>query len=162
MQDIYVVLFLTYWHSILYKNVSSVSRNFLPEHVNKHSRQLIYETNIFNILNDFKKFSTVFNSFVNCNFIFSNTFNFNATCNDNLVIPERILTLYTEFITVLAKPKNVFLDNFDYQKLWKIVDLMVCFKSFNFSRQVYRIFIVCMFSLFWIKKIQFFYLLVLL
>ena len=46
-------LFLTYLHPILYKNNSSVSGNFLPGHVNRHSKQLIYETNIFDIFNDF-------------------------------------------------------------------------------------------------------------
>ena len=48
-------LSLTCLHPILYKNKSSVSGNFLPEHVNRHSKQLIYEPNIFNIFNDFKK-----------------------------------------------------------------------------------------------------------
>ena len=41
--------FLRYLHPILYKNNSSISINFLPVHVNRHSRQLIYETKIFNI-----------------------------------------------------------------------------------------------------------------
>ena len=135
-------LVLTYFHSILYKNNSSVSGNFLPGHANRHSKPLIYETNIFNIFNDFKNFLTIFNSYVDYNFIFSHSFNFNATCDDNLVIPECILTLYTELITVLVKPKNVLLDNFDYQNLLKIVALMACFNSFNFSRLIYRIFIV--------------------
>ena len=102
---------------MLYKNNSSVSSNFLPEHVNRHLKQLIYETNIFNTFNDFKKFLTIFNSTVDYNFIFSHSFNFNATCDHNLVIPECILTLYTELITVLAKLKNVFFDNSDYKKL---------------------------------------------
>ena len=102
-----------YLHPILFNNNSPVSRNFLPEYVNRHSKQLIYETNIFNIFNDFKKFLTIFNSFVDYNFVFSHSFNFNANCDDNLVIPECILTLYTELITVLVKLKNVFFDNFD-------------------------------------------------
>ena len=102
---------------MLYKNNSSVSSNLLPEHVNRHLKQLIYETNIFNTFNDFKKFLIIFNSTVDYNFIFSHSFNFNATCDDNLVIPECILTLCTELITVLAKLKNVFFDNFDYKKL---------------------------------------------
>ena len=140
-------LFLTYLNPILYKNNSSVSGNFVPGHVNRHSKQLIYKTNIFNILNDFKKFLTIFNSSVDYNFIFSHSFNFNAACDDILVIPECISTLYTELIIVLAKLKNVFFDNFDYQKLCKTVTLMVCFYSFNFSRLIYRIFIVSMFSL---------------
>ena len=54
------------------------------------------------------KFLTNFNSSVDYNFIFSNSFNFNATSNDNLVIPKCILTLYTELIIVLAKVKNGF------------------------------------------------------
>ena len=141
----------------MYKNNSSVSGNFLPGYVNRHSKQLIYETNIFNISNDFKKFLIIFNSsllIITVLLIFSHSFNFNATCDDNLVIPECILTLYTELIIVLAKLKNVFFDNFDYQKLWKTVALMVCFYSFNFSRLIYRIFIASMFSLIWLKKIS--------
>ena len=110
-------LFLMY----LYKISSSVYRRFLPGHVNRHSKQLIYETNIFNIFNNFKKSLVVFNSSVDCNFIFSHSFNVNATCGDNLVIPECILRLYTEVITVLAKLKNIFFDNFDYQKLWELL-----------------------------------------
>ena len=54
------LLFLTYLHLILYKNNSSVSRDFLPRHVNRHSKQSIYEANIFNIFNDFKKFFNYF------------------------------------------------------------------------------------------------------
>ena len=81
-------LFLTYLHPVLYKNNSSVSRNCLTGHVNRHSKQLIYETNIFNIFNNFKKFLTIFNSFVNYYFVFSPSFEFYATCDDNLVIPE--------------------------------------------------------------------------
>ena len=50
--------------------------------------------------------------------------------------------------------KNVFLDNFDYQKLLKSVALMVYFNSFDFSRQIYRIFIVSIFSLIGLKKIS--------
>ena len=146
------LLFLTYLHLILYKNNSSVSRDFLPRHVNRHSKQSIYETNIFNIFNDFKKFLTIFNSSVDYNFVFSHSFKFYANFDDNLVIPECILTLYTELITVLFKLRNVFFDNFDYQKLWKTIALMVCFNSFNFSRQIYRIFIVSISSLIWLKK----------
>ena len=146
-------LFLMYLHLILYKNNSSVSRDFLPRHVNRHSKQSIYETNIFNIFNNFKKFLTIFNSSVDYNFVFSHSFKFYANFDDNLVIPECILTLYTELITVLFKLRNVFFDNFDYQKLWKTIALMVCFNSFIFSRQIYRIFIVSISSLIWLKKI---------
>ena len=135
-------LFLTYLHLILYKNNSSVSRDFLPRHVNRHSKQSIYETNIFDIFNDIKKFLTIFNSSVDYNFVFSHSFKFYANFDDNLVIPECILTLYTELITVLFKLRNVFFDNFDYQRLWKTIVLMVCFNSFILSRQIYRIFLV--------------------
>ena len=62
-------------------------------------------------------------------------------------------TLYTELITVLFKLRNDFFDNFDYRKLWKTIVLMVCFNSFIFSRQIYRIFIVSISSLIWLKKI---------
>ena len=110
----------------MYKNNFSVSRNLLPGHVNRHSKQLIYETYIINIFNDFKKFLTMFNSSFDYNFNFSDSFNFNATCDDNLVIPECILTLYTELIIVLVKQKNGFFDNFDYQKFSETVALMVC------------------------------------
>ena len=147
------LIFLTYLHLILYKNNSSVSRDFLPKHVNRHSKQTIYETNIVNIFNNFKKFLTIFKSYVDYNFVFSHSFKFYANFDDNLVIPECILTLYTELITVLFKLRNVFFDNFDYQKLWKTIALMVCFNSFNFSRQIYRIFIVSIISLIWLKKI---------
>ena len=104
-------LFLTYLHPILYKNNSSVNRDFLPRHANRHSKQSIYETNIFNIFNNFKKFLTIFNSSVDYNFVFSHSFNFYANFDVNLVIPECILTLYTELITVLFKLGNVFFDN---------------------------------------------------
>ena len=117
------LLFLMDLHPTLYKNNSSASGNFLPGHVNRHLKQLIYETNIFKI--------------------FSHNFNFNATRNDKT--PECISTSYTELITVLFKQKNVFLDNFDYQQLLKTVSLMVCFNSFNFGRLIYGIFIVSMF-----------------
>ena len=80
--------FFNVLHPILYENSSSVSAIFLPGHVNRHSKQLIYETNIFNIFNNFKKFLTIFNSFVNYYFVFSPSFEFYATCDDNLVIPE--------------------------------------------------------------------------
>ena len=80
--------------SILYKNNSSVSRNFSPEDVNRHSKQLIFDTNVFNIFNDFKKFLTIFNSSVDYNFTFNHSFKFNATCADNLVIPESFNTLH--------------------------------------------------------------------
>ena len=146
-------LFLTCFHPILCKNNSSVSRNFLPKHVNRHSKQSIYETNIFNIFNDFKKFLTIFNSSVDYNFVFSHSFKFYANFDDNLVIPECILMLYTELATVLLKLRNVFFDNFDYQKLWKTIALIVCFNSCNFSQQIYRIFIVSISSLIWLKKI---------
>ena len=115
MQNIYVFTFLTHLHLILYKNNSSVSRDFLPRHVNRHSKQSIYKTNIFlNIFNDSKKFLTIFNSSVDYNFVCSHSFKFCANFDDNPVIPECILTLYTELITVLFKPRNVFFDNFDY------------------------------------------------
>ena len=113
-------------HAILYKNNFSVSGNLLPGHVNRHSKQLIYEHNIINILNDFKKFLTMFNSSFDYNFNFSHSFNFNATCDGNLVIPDCILTLYTELIIAFIKPKNNFFDNFDYQKFSENVTLMVC------------------------------------
>ena len=112
-------------HAILYKNNFSVSGNLLPGHVNRHSKQLIYEHNIINILNDFKKFLTMFNSSFDYNFNFSHSFNFNATCDGNLVIPECILKPNTELIIVLVKPKNGFFNNFDYQKFWETVALMV-------------------------------------
>ena len=79
--------------------------------------------------------------------MFSHSFNFDATCDDNLVTPKYISTLHTELSTVLAKVKNVFFDNFDYQKLWETIALMVCFNSFNFSQQIYRIFVVSISSL---------------
>ena len=82
------LLFLTYLHLILYKNNSSVSRDFLPRHVNRNSKQSINETNIVNIFNDFKKFLTIFNSSVDYNFVFSDSFKFYANFDDNLVIPE--------------------------------------------------------------------------
>ena len=86
-------VFLTYLHPILYKNNSSVSRNCLTGLVNRHSKQLIYETNIFNIFNNFKKFLTIFNSSVSYNFVFSPSFKFYAICDDNLVIPELLFKL---------------------------------------------------------------------
>ena len=70
------LLFLTYLNLILYKNNSSVSRDFLPKHVNRHSKHSIYETNIFNIFNDFIKFLTIFNSSIDYNFVFSHSFKF--------------------------------------------------------------------------------------
>ena len=48
---------------MLNKNNSSVRRNSLPGHVNRYSRQLIYETHIFNICSSSKKFLTILNSF---------------------------------------------------------------------------------------------------
>ena len=119
-------LFLTYLHPILYKNSSSVSRNFLPRHVIRYSKQSTSETHIFNI---FKKFLTIFNSAVDYNFVFSHRFKFYATFDDNLVTPECILTLYTVIITVFFKLKKAFFNKFDYQKLWKTVLSMVCFNS---------------------------------
>ena len=93
MQNINVFPFLTYLRPILYqkKKKSSVSRNCLTGHVNRHSKQLIYETNIFNIFNDLKKFLTIFNSSVNYNFVFSPSFKFYGTGDYNLVIPELTL-----------------------------------------------------------------------
>ena len=44
----FLVCFLTYLQPILLGNISSVGRNFLAEHVNRHSRQLIYKTETFN------------------------------------------------------------------------------------------------------------------
>ena len=108
--------FLMYLHAILYKYFS-VSENLLPGHVNRHSKQLIHKIDIINIFN--------------YNFNFSHSFNYNATCDDNLVTPERILTLYTELIIFLVNLKNGFFDNFDY--FWKTVALMVCSDSFNLS-----------------------------
>ena len=91
--------FLTYLHPISNKNNSSVSNKFLPGHVNRHVKQLIYKTSIFKIFNDFKKFLTFFNNSVDYNFTFSHSLSFNSTCDDNLVIPKCILTLYTQLIT---------------------------------------------------------------
>ena len=51
-------------------------------------------------------FETIFNSSVDYDFIFSHNFNFNATCDDK--IPECILTLSSELITVLVKPKILY------------------------------------------------------
>ena len=45
--------FLRYLHPILYKNNFSVGINFLPVHVNRHSRQLIYETKFSYIFKEF-------------------------------------------------------------------------------------------------------------
>ena len=153
-------LFLTYLHPIFYKCNFSASRISLPRQVNWYSKQSIYETNILNIFFDFKKFLTIFNSSVDYNFVFSHSFKFYATFDDNFVIPECILTLYTDLITVLFKLINVFW-YFRLPKLWKTIALMECSNSFNFSRQIYRIFIVSIFSLIWLKKFLFFYLLVL-
>ena len=110
----------------LYKYNFSVSENLSAVRENIHSKELIYETNIINILNDFKEFLTIFNSSFDYNFNFSHSFNFNAIFDDNLVIPECISTVYTELIIVLVKLKNGFFDNFDYQNLWETVALMVC------------------------------------
>ena len=137
----------------MYKNNFSVSRYFLPRHVNRHSKQSIYETNIFNIFSNFKKFLTIFNNSVDVNFVFSHSYKFYANFDGNVVIPECILTLYTDLITVLFKLRIVFFDNFDYQKLWKTITLMLRFNTFNFSRQIYRIFILSISSLIWLKKI---------
>ena len=68
------------------------------------------------------------------------------------MIPDT-LTHYTDLVTVLFKLRNVSFDNFDYQKLWKTIALLVCFNSFNFSRQIYKIFIVSISSLIWLEKI---------
>ena len=87
----------------MYTNNSSVSRDFLPRHVNKHSKQSIYETNIFNVFNDFKKFFTIINSSGDYNFVFSHSFKFYANFDDNLLILEYILTLCTELITVFVQ-----------------------------------------------------------
>ena len=99
--------FLTYLHPISNKNNSSVSSKFLPGHVNRHVKQLIYKTSIFKIFNDFKKFLTFFQNSADYNFTFSNSLSFNAICDGNLAIPEYILTLYTQLITVSIKLKNV-------------------------------------------------------
>ena len=104
---IFVFLFLTYLHPIFYKYNPSVSRIFLPRHVNRHSKQLIYVTNILNFFTDSKKFLTIFNSSVDYNFVFC-CFKFYATFDDNFVIPKCILALYTDLITVLFKLINVF------------------------------------------------------
>ena len=95
--------FLTYLHLIFYKNNSCTSRDLLPRHVNRHSKQSIYETNILNIFNILR----------------SHNFKFYANFDDNLVIHECILTLYNAIITVLFKLWNVSFDNSNYQKLWK-------------------------------------------
>ena len=145
-------LFLMYLHTILYKTNFSISRHLLPGHVNRHSKQLIYESNIVNICNDSKKFLNIFNSFFDYNFDFSHTFEFNATCNDNLVIPEFVLTLYTDLIIVLVKLKNGFFDNFYYRELWKTVALMVRFNSINFGRLISRMFVIFMFYFTWLKE----------
>ena len=113
---------------------------------------LIHEINIVNIFNDFKKFLTIFNISFDYNFNFSHSFNFNATCDDNLVIHECIFNNLDWAYYCLVKRKNGFFDNFDYQKLWETVALMACFNSFNFSRRIYRIFIVLMLYLIWLKK----------
>ena len=76
---------------------------------------------VLTFLNNFKKFLTIFNSSFEYNFIFSHNFNFNATCNANLVVPECILTFYTEVITVLAKLKNVFFDNLITKSFGKLL-----------------------------------------
>ena len=52
----------------LYKNNFSVSKNLLPGHLNRHSKRVIYETNIINIFNDFKVFLTIFSSSFDYNF----------------------------------------------------------------------------------------------
>ena len=95
-------LFKTYLQPILYKNNFSVSRKNVRD-VNRYLKILIYETNIFYIFNDFKNSLTIFNSFVDYNFAFSYSFKFYATCGENPVITECILTRYTELITVLLK-----------------------------------------------------------
>ena len=114
-------LFLTYLYLILCKNNSSATRDFLPRHVIRHSKQSIYETNIFNIFNDVRKFFIIFKSSVDYNFVFSHSFKIYANFDDNLVIPEYILTLDTQLITVLLKLRNVFFDNFDYQNFGKLL-----------------------------------------
>ena len=95
-------LFKTYLQPILYKNNSSVSIKNVRD-VNRYLKILIYETKIFYIFNDFKNSLTIFNSFVDYNFAFSYSFKFYATCGENPVITECILTRYTELITVLLK-----------------------------------------------------------
>ena len=97
--------FLMYLHPTLYKNNSSVSSGFLPGHVYRDSRQLIHKTNIFILFNNYKKFLTILNSSFYYNLIFSDNFNFNATCDGNLVVPEYILTHYNELITVFETGK---------------------------------------------------------
>ena len=94
--------FLTYLHPILFNNNCSVSRNFSPGHVEEHSRQLIYETNILNISINFKIFLT--NLTVLLIFIlFLIIILILMLLVMTIVIPERILTLYTAFITVLER-----------------------------------------------------------
>ena len=105
----------------MYENNSSVSRNVLPEHLNRHSKELVYKANIFNIFNNFKTFLTIFNSSVDYNFVFGHSFKFYAAYEDNLVIPECILTLYTELITVLFKLKNAFFDNLIIKSFGKLL-----------------------------------------
>ena len=82
---IFMFFLLMYLHPIFYKNNSSVSRNLLPRHVNKHWKQSIYKTNI---LNNFKTLLTIFNSSVDYNFVFNHSFKFYATFDDNLVLPD--------------------------------------------------------------------------
>ena len=88
-------------HPILYKNYSPVSGNFLPGLVKRHLKQLIYETNIFNIFNDFKMFLTIFNISVDHDSIFKHTVLILMLLV--MVIPKCFLTLYTELNIVLAK-----------------------------------------------------------
>ena len=71
---LYVFPFLTYLHPILFKNHSSLSWSFSPGHVNRHSKQLISDTNIFKIFNELKFFLTIFNSSIDFIFIFNHDF----------------------------------------------------------------------------------------
>ena len=93
----------------MYKYNFSVSGNLLSGHVNRHSKQLIHKISIVNIFNDFKKFLTIFSISFDYNLNFSHTFNFNATCDDNLVIHECILTRYTELINCVGPTEKWFL-----------------------------------------------------
>ena len=58
-----VLLFLTRTHTILFNNNFLASKTFIKDYVNRHPRQLIYDTNLFdNNFNIFNLFLTNFNS----------------------------------------------------------------------------------------------------
>ena len=109
--------------------------DFSTRHVDRHSRQLSYEIKIFNFFNNLKKFWNIFNGSVDSSFSVI-----------ILILILLVMTIYTELITVSTEMKNVFLENFDYQRPWKTVALIVCFTSFNFIPYISSIFIVSMSS----------------